>query len=88
LRIEDGQKVRIRSRSGEVIAPAEISDEMMPGVVSLPHGFGHRAAGTRLSVASTRQPGANANQLTDEGPLDVPSGTHIANGIPVELSPT
>ncbi len=88
LGVADGQKVRIRSRSGEVIAPAEITDEMMPGVVSLPHGFGHRVEGTRLGIASTRQPGANANQLTDEGPMDVPSGTHIANGIPVEVCPT
>ena len=43
------------------------------------------SAGSRLGVASTGQPGVNANQLTDELPLDVPSGTHIANGIPVEI---
>ena len=58
---------------------------MMPGVVSLPHGFGHRAAGTRLAVAREKQPGVNANALTDAEPLDVPSGTSIANGIPVEI---
>lgn len=78
-------KVRVRSRSGEVVAEAEVSAEMMPGVVSLPHGFGHARKGTRTSVASELQPGVNANQLTDELPLDVPSGTHIANGIPVEI---
>jgi anaerobic selenocysteine-containing dehydrogenase len=87
LGVTHGEKVRIRSHAGEVIAPAEVTDEMMPGVVSLPHGFGHRAEGTRLGIATTRQAGANANQLTDEGPLDVPSGTHIANGIPVEVRP-
>ena len=85
--IEDGAKVRVRSRSGEVVATAEVSPEMMAGVVSLPHGFGHTRPGSRLRVASEKQPGVNANQLTDEQPLDVPSGTHIANGIPVEIMP-
>jgi len=85
LAIENRGKARVRSRSGEVVAEAEVSDEMMPGVVSLPHGFGHTRAGSQLGVAATDQPGVNANQLTDELPLDVPSGTHIANGIPVEI---
>ncbi|HPG24710.1 MAG: molybdopterin-dependent oxidoreductase [Spirochaetaceae bacterium] len=85
LGIDHGAKARVRSRSGEVVVEAEVSDEMMPGVVSLPHGFGHTRKGSRLGVAATTQPGVNANQLTDELPLDVPSGTHIANGIPVEV---
>ena len=85
LGIENGGKARVRSRSGEVIAEAQVSSEMMPGVVSLPHGFGHTRPGSQLGVAATKQPGVNANQLTDEMPLDVPSGTHIANGIPVEI---
>ena len=85
LGIENGGKARVRSRSGEVIAEAQVSSEMMPGVVSLPHGFGHTRLGSQLGVAATKQPGVNANQLTDEMPLDVPSGTHIANGIPVEI---
>jgi anaerobic selenocysteine-containing dehydrogenase len=85
LGIEHRGKARVRSRSGEVVAEAEVSHEMMPGVVSLPHGFGHTRAGSKLGVAASDQPGVNANQLTDEMPLDVPSGTHIANGIPVEI---
>ena len=85
--LADRGKARVRSRSGEVVAQVEVSPEMMPGVVSLPHGFGHTRPGSRLRVASERQPGVNANQLTDELPLDVPSGTHIANGIPVEIMP-
>ena len=85
LGIANGVAVRVRSRVGEVCAQAQITDEMMPGAVSLPHGFGHTAPGTRLSVASQRQPGANANALTDELGLDVASGTSIANGIPVEV---
>ena len=78
-------RARIRSRVGELEVDVEISDEMMLGVVSLPHGFGHGAQGTRLGVAIEKQPGVNANSLTDDGPLDVPSGTSVANGIPVEV---
>jgi anaerobic selenocysteine-containing dehydrogenase len=85
LGIKNRGKARVSSRSGEVIAEAQVSAEMMPGVVSLPHGFGHTRKGSQLGVAATDQPGVNSNQLTDEIPLDVPSGTHIANGIPVEI---
>ena len=81
-------KPGIRVSTCSSSAPGRLSlltDAIRPGVVSLPHGFGHVREGARLSVASQRQPGVNANQLTDELPLDVPSGTHIANGIPVEI---
>lgn len=81
-----GEKARVRSQSGEIVTEVEVSAEVMQGVVSLPHGFGHTRPGSRTQVAARLQPGANANQLTDEGPLDVPSGTHIANGIPVEIA--
>jgi len=87
LGLESGKHARVRSRVGEIEVECRISDEMMPGVVSLPHGFGHRVPGVRLSVAQQRQPGACSNFLTDETVLDVPSGTHVANGIPVEIRP-
>jgi anaerobic selenocysteine-containing dehydrogenase len=87
LGLEEGKAAVVRSRVGAVTVPVEVSDEMMPGVVSLPHGFGHGIAGTRLTVASREQPGVNANQLCDERSMDVPSGSSIANGIPVEISP-
>ena len=83
LGLSSGGHARVRSRSGEVIALCEVSDEMMPGVVSLPHGFGHAREGTRLAVAQSQQAGVSSNDLTDEQVLDVPSGTHVANGIPV-----
>ena len=86
LGLAEGKSARIRSRVGEVVAPCEVSDEMMPGVVSLPHGFGHQLPGVRLSVAQAKQSGACANYLTDESMLDVPSATHVANGIPVEIA--
>ncbi|MFK7894933.1 MAG: molybdopterin-dependent oxidoreductase [Myxococcota bacterium] len=86
LGLESGKFVRVRSRVGEIEVECQVTDEMMPGVVSLPHGFGHQVKGVRLSVAQEKQPGACSNYLTDETILDVPSGTHVANGIPVEVA--
>ena len=83
--LEHGGRARVRSRVGEVVAPVEVSDEMRPGVVSLPHGFGHDMPGARLSVAAAQQPGVNSNVLTDEYGLDTLSGNAILNGIPVEV---
>jgi anaerobic selenocysteine-containing dehydrogenase len=87
LGLRSGARACVRSRAGEVYPAVEISYEMMPGVVSLPHGFGHDAPGTRLSVASRMQPGINANQLADEFLLDELSGTSVVNGVPVQISP-
>jgi anaerobic selenocysteine-containing dehydrogenase len=64
--------------------PAEITDEVMPGVVSLPHGFGHARAGVRLGVAA-RMPGASLNDLTDEERLDDLTGNAALNGIAVSI---
>jgi anaerobic selenocysteine-containing dehydrogenase len=86
LGVEGGKFVRVKSRIGEVEVECQITDEMMPGVVSLPHGYGHKLKGVRLSVAQQKQPGACSNYLTDETVLDIPSGTHVANGIPVEVT--
>jgi anaerobic selenocysteine-containing dehydrogenase len=83
--LTNGSVARVRSRVGQLDVEVEVSDEMMPGVVSLPHGFGHGVPGSRLTVAAERQRGVNANVLTDDLPLDVPSGTSVANGIPVEI---
>jgi anaerobic selenocysteine-containing dehydrogenase len=88
LGVEGGKFVRVKSRIGEVEVECQITDEMMPGVVSLPHGYGHKLKGVRLSVAQEKQPGACSNYLTDETVLDIPSGTHVANGIPVEVTAT
>jgi anaerobic selenocysteine-containing dehydrogenase len=82
-----GARARVRSRVGELVVPVEVTDEMMPGVVSLPHGFGHSDPETRLAVARAQQPGACSNQLCDEEAMDLPSGTSVANGIPVQVLP-
>jgi anaerobic selenocysteine-containing dehydrogenase len=80
----DGAKAMIRSKAGQLVAPVEVSDEMMPGVVCLPHGWGHDKADTRLSVAS-RHAGVCNNVLAPGELVDVPSGNAIVNGIPVEV---
>jgi anaerobic selenocysteine-containing dehydrogenase len=85
LGIADGQSARVRSRVGELMVPVSVSDEIMPGVVSLPHGYGHSAPGARLQVASENA-GVNSNLLTDEELLDELSGNGVLNGIPVEIA--
>jgi anaerobic selenocysteine-containing dehydrogenase len=84
--VADGAKAAIRSKAGEIVAPVEVSDEMMPGVVSLPHGWGHDKPETRLSVAS-RHAGVCNNVLAPGELVDVPSGNAVVNGIPVEVVP-
>jgi len=84
--LADGQRVRIASRVGAVEAPLEVSDEMRPGVVSLPHGWGHARPGTRLAVAGAR-PGVSFNDLADESLVDPICGTARLNDVAVEVSP-
>jgi anaerobic selenocysteine-containing dehydrogenase len=86
LGIADGAPARVRSEAGELCAPAEVSDEMAPGVVCLPHGWGHDKPGARLGVAA-RHPGVCNNLLAPGALVDVPSGNAVVNGIPVEVTP-
>jgi anaerobic selenocysteine-containing dehydrogenase len=82
--IDDGGTARITSSAGDIEAPVEISDEMMPGVVSLPHGWGHDRPGIRLSVAA-RHAGVNNNLLAPGELVDCPSGNAVVNGVPVQV---
>ncbi len=84
LSLADGGHARVSSRVGSVIAPVEISDEIMPGVVSLPHGWGHDVEGVRMGIARDH-PGVNSNILADDSVVDVPSGNAVLNGIIVEV---
>lgn len=77
---------KIKGPGGEVLAPIEPMPGMRRGVVSLPHGWGHDRADTRLGVAAG-QPGVNVNQLNDGSRLDPLSGTAVLNGIPVDIAP-
>ncbi|MFC3311102.1 molybdopterin oxidoreductase family protein, partial [Blastomonas aquatica] len=82
--IADGALVRVTSRVGSVELVAEVSDDVMRGVISIPHGFGHDKPGTQLSVAG-RRPGVSLNDLTDPQAMDPISGNAVLNGTPVTL---
>ena len=77
-------KVAVVSGVGRVEVPLELSDEVMPGVVSLPHGWGHHRPGTELSVAEGH-PGVSINDLTDELVVDDLCGNAVLSGVPVRV---
>ncbi|WP_020391567.1 molybdopterin-dependent oxidoreductase [Kribbella catacumbae] len=83
--LSDGQLVEISSASGTVSVEVASSNDMMPGVVSLPHGFGHGRPGAKLSVAN-QVAGASANDVTDAALTDHVSGTAALNGVPVKVT--
>ena len=83
--LTDGVEVTVTSRVGEVRVPVAVTDDVMPGVVSLPHGYGHGRQGTRLNVAAEHA-GVSANDLTDERALDALSGTAAFSATPVRVA--
>lgn len=86
LGLADGALARISNQGRSIEAQVQVSDEMMPGVVSLPHGWGHGLPGTRMALAAER-PGANLNALLDEDWRDPLSGNAVLSGVPVVLEP-
>ncbi|OZC45418.1 dehydrogenase [Rhodococcus sp. WWJCD1] len=82
--IEDGSMVSVTSAAGTVDIEVAASEKMMPGVVSMPHGFGHQRPGVQLSVATTVQ-GPSVNDITDPGRVDAVSANAILNGVPVQV---
>ena len=83
-KISNGDTVSVKSRVGEVTTSVEASEDMTPGVVCLPHGFGHQRAGVKLSVASQLD-GVSLNDLTDDKAGDPLSGNAELSGVPVEV---
>jgi len=83
--LESGCLVTVTSRTGSVRIELEVSDEIAPGVVSLPHGWGHDRDGIQLDIARTH-PGVSANDLTDERYLDALCGNAALNGVPVTVN--
>ncbi|ORA25738.1 molybdopterin-dependent oxidoreductase [Mycobacterium aquaticum] len=81
----DGDVVTVTSAGGSIEVPVEITDAIKPGVVSMPHGWGHGLPGTQLSVANA-SPGVNTNVLSPPDFLDEPSGNGALNGIPVTVT--
>ena len=84
--LAEGATATVSSRVGTVTLPVQISDEMMPGVVSIPHGWGHGLSGVQLHVARAH-PGVSVNDLTDDQQLDELTGNAVLNGVPVMVSP-
>lgn len=84
FQLTDGGKALLRSRSGEVTVTVQQSDCVMPGVVSLPHGFGHNRPGIQMDTA-VRHAGVSCNDVTDAQYLDELSGNAAVNGVPVSI---
>jgi len=78
--------VRVTSRVGSVEVPLVVTDDVMPGVVSLPHGWGHGRKGVRMSVAAAHA-GVSINDVTDDAMVDTVIGTSSVNGVPVLVAP-
>jgi anaerobic selenocysteine-containing dehydrogenase len=84
--LAEGASALVTSAAGSVEVPVEITDAVMQGVVSIPHGWGHDLDGVEMAVASEHA-GSNSNILADETQVDPLSGNAVLNGIPVELAP-
>ncbi|WP_082970448.1 molybdopterin-dependent oxidoreductase [Mycobacterium sp. E2989] len=82
--VADNDVVTVKSEAGEIKVPVEVTDAIKPGVVSMPHGWGHGKPGTRMAVANG-SPGANTNVLSPPTFIDEPSGNGALNGIPVTI---
>jgi anaerobic selenocysteine-containing dehydrogenase len=83
--IADGQLVTVTSAAGSISVEVASSNDIMPGVVSLPHGFGHNRPGARLTIAN-QVPGQSVNDVTDAGYTDAVAGTAAVNGVPVTVT--
>jgi anaerobic selenocysteine-containing dehydrogenase len=85
LGLTDGAAAKVSSRAGSLTVPVEVTDAIMDGVVSIPHGWGHDTAGIQMDVAEANA-GVNSNLLSDENLVDALSGNAVLNGIPVEVA--
>jgi anaerobic selenocysteine-containing dehydrogenase len=83
--LSDGARVRVAGGVGTITVPLEVSDEMMPGVVSLPHGWGHGRQGTALRVAAAHK-GVSINDVTDARRVDTLTGNAAFSGEPVRVT--
>ncbi|MDQ3403227.1 MAG: molybdopterin-dependent oxidoreductase [Actinomycetota bacterium] len=86
LGLANGDLARIRGRHGEVVAAVELTDALLPGVVSVPYGWGHGRAGSRMRLADA-DPGASLNSVTDDLMIDPLSGVAVFNAVPVDVAP-
>lgn len=84
LQLADSETVRVQSRTGAIEITLEYCPDIMPGVVSIPHGYGHHRQGVQLDVAALH-PGVSINDLTDERLLDSLTGNAALNGVAVKV---
>jgi anaerobic selenocysteine-containing dehydrogenase len=82
--LESGDRVRVVSRVGAIEVPLEVSDDIRPGVVSVPHGFGHVRPGVGWRLAAEKA-GASVNDITDPAVLDAITGNAAFNAVPVRV---
>jgi anaerobic selenocysteine-containing dehydrogenase len=85
LGLVQGALAQLSAQGTTLCAPVDISEDMMPGVVSLPHGWGHDLPGSQLQVAAIR-PGVNLNALLSDSARDPLSGNAVLSGVPVQVS--
>jgi len=83
--LKDQQEAQVSSRVGSLVIKVELSDEIMPGVVSIPHGWGHHRKNTQMEVAE-QHPGISINDLTDQGRIDTLTGNAAFSGVPVNVA--
>jgi anaerobic selenocysteine-containing dehydrogenase len=83
--VSDGDDVMVTSATGAIVVPAEVTDAVMPGVVSIPHGWGHDVEGTQMATAA-QHAGANSNILARSDRFDPLSGNAALNGTPIALA--
>ena len=83
--LEEAEEAKITSAAGSIQAPIEITDDMMPGVVCLPHAWGHNREGTRQRVANAH-PGVSLNDITNEKVMDELTGNAVVHGVPVKVT--
>ena len=87
LGLNDGASARMTgARGNSIVVQVELSDSLMPGVVSVPHGWGHGLPGTRMALAAER-PGASLNAVLDDRLRDPLSGNAVLSGLPIQLAP-
>jgi anaerobic selenocysteine-containing dehydrogenase len=85
LGLKDADLATVTSRVGSIEIPVEITEDISPGVASIPHGWGHDSPHIQLDTARAHA-GVNSNQLADEERLDVPSGNAVLCGIPITVT--
>lgn len=83
--IEQGAQIKLSTEVGSIELPVSLSPRIMPGVISVPHGWGHHRAGTKLNLAS-KQAGVSLNDIVDDSQVDALSGNAILNGQRVRVS--